>query len=113
MTENEKQEDDYFNRKRYINGKFYNNENFDYTGVGIYEFAFFYGTMFEFEALLLKYKYEVETYTLKWEYLTKAEIELRELPIPNFRNSNTITAEDKRYLRSGYNTNTGGKLKSY
>jgi len=69
--------------------------------------------MFEFESLLLKYKHEVETYKLKWNYLTDEEIRLNNLPIPNFRNSNTIIAEDKRYLRSGYNTNTSGALKSY
>jgi len=113
MTIDEQQEDEYFNRKIYINGKFMLDDKFDVDGGIKIDFAFFHGTMFEFETLLIKHKDIVDKYKLEYTFLTAEEIRLLELPTPNFKSINTNIAEEKRYLRTGYNTITSGTFKQY
>ena len=109
MKQDELQEDEYLHRVRYINGKF-DDPKFNIDGNTKYDFAFFKGTLREFDEL--KNKHNSIIHLLEWRFLTEDEIDLREIPIPNFNTQRTKDNEEKRYLRSGYNCSTPS-LKSY
>lgn len=112
MKTDKQNEDEYFSKKIHINGKFMDDHKFDIDGSIKYDFAFFHGTMFEFDSLLIKHKDIVDKYRLEYRYLSEDEIRLSKLPVPIFRNEITKRNEAYRYLRSGYNSSTTS-YKSY